>query len=116
MTLPPESNAKATFIPYSDDEEIPCTIPENNVKALNISLTDALINAEVSLHQREDTIPVQAKVLRHLIDDNGNIIGNANINPILNTIMYEVEFPDGEIKPYAANVIADNIYSQVYNN
>ena len=27
--------------------------------------------------------------------------------------MYEVEFPDGEIRPYAANVIADNIWAQV---
>ena len=27
--------------------------------------------------------------------------------------MYEIEFPDGEIRPYAANVIADNIWAQV---
>ena len=27
--------------------------------------------------------------------------------------MYEVEFLDGEIKPYAANMIAENIWSQV---
>jgi hypothetical protein len=116
MTLPPVSSNKATFIPYSDDEEIPRTIPENDVQELNISLTDALINAEVSLHQGEDAVPVQAKVLRHLVDEHGNVIGNANINPILNTIMYEVEFPDGEVRPYAANVIADNIYSQVDND
>ena len=36
-------------------------------------------------------------------------MGNANIRPELNTLMYDVEFPDGEIRPYAANVIADNI-------
>ena len=34
---------------------------------------------------------------------------NANIRPELNTMMYEVESPDGEIQPYADNVIADNI-------
>ena len=27
--------------------------------------------------------------------------------------MYDVEFPDGTIRPYAANAIADNIYAQV---
>jgi hypothetical protein len=117
MTLSPVSNEKATFVPYSDDDEDPRIIPENDISALNISLVDALINAEVSLHQGEEsTEAVQAKVLRHLVDEHGNVIGNANVNPILNTIMYEVEFPDGEVRPYAANVIADNIYSQVDND
>ena len=27
--------------------------------------------------------------------------------------MYKVEFPDGEVRPYAANIIAKNIWSQV---
>ena len=40
-------------------------------------------------------------------------MGNANIRPELNTLMYEVKFPDGEIRPYAANIIADNIWAQV---
>ena len=39
-------------------------------------------------------------------------MGNANICSELNTLMYEVEFPDGEIRPYAAKVIADNIWAQ----
>ena len=34
-------------------------------------------------------------------------------NPFLNTVVYDVQFPDGEIKEYAANVIAENMYSQV---
>ena len=28
-------------------------------------------------------------------------------------MMYEVEFPDGEVRPCAANMIAENIWSQV---
>ena len=31
----------------------------------------------------------------------------------MNTTIYDVEFPDGEIREYCANVIAENIYSQV---
>ena len=46
-------------------------------------------------------------------DSNGEIIGTYNENPFLNTIVYDVEFPDGEIKEYGANVIAENMYSQV---
>ena len=34
-------------------------------------------------------------------------------NPALKSIIYNVEFPDGTIKEYAANVIAENMLSQV---
>jgi hypothetical protein len=34
-------------------------------------------------------------------------------NPILNSIIYEVEFPDGQMKEYAANTIAENMLTQV---
>jgi len=30
-----------------------------------------------------------------------------NDNPLLNTLIYDVEFPDGNIKKYAANIIAE---------
>ena len=33
--------------------------------------------------------------------------------PILNTMSYEVEFSDGQVKEYSANVIAENMVSQV---
>ena len=46
-------------------------------------------------------------------DADENLIGNANANPLLDTRLYEVEFPDGDIREYAANVIAESIYSQV---
>ena len=35
-----------------------------------------------------------------------------NQNPILDTRTYEVEFPDGDVSEYAANVIAENMWSQ----
>ena len=44
---------------------------------------------------------------------NGNIIGNFDLNPVLNSLVYDVEFPDGAVKNYAANVIAENVLSQV---
>ena len=31
----------------------------------------------------------------------------------MNTTIYDVEFPDGEIRKYCANVIAGNMYSRV---
>ena len=52
-------------------------------------------------------------MVRKLTDKNGNLIGHANKDINLNTIMYEVEFDDGQCAAYAANVIAQEIYSSV---
>ena len=42
---------------------------------------------------------------------NGEVIGQFDVNPLLNNIIYDVEFADGTIKAYAANVIAQNMYA-----
>ena len=52
-----------------------------------------------------------AKVIRRSIDSNGKVIGN--LSGSLKTLMYDVEFPDGAVKQYAGNVIAENVLSQV---
>ena len=57
-----------------------------------------------------------AKVLRKSVDENGQVIGAHNENPWLNTLVYDVEFPDGDVKKYAANLIAENVLSQVDPN
>ena len=54
-----------------------------------------------------------AKVIRRAKDIHGDIKGSYNDNPLLNTISYEVQFPDGELKEYGTNVIAENMYAQV---
>ena len=54
-----------------------------------------------------------AKVLGRTKDLKGEIIGNYNDDPILNTIIYNVELPDGAVKQYSANMIAENMYAQV---
>ena len=53
------------------------------------------------------------KVIGRSKDSDGNIIGNYSNDPLSNTMSYDVEFPDGEVKEYCANVIAENMYSQV---
>ena len=49
-------------------------------------------------------------------DKNGQVKGNYNNNTILNTRVYGVMFPDGAVCQYAANKIAENMYSQVESN
>jgi len=46
-------------------------------------------------------------------DIHGNPIGMSNKNPILDTRVYEVTFPDGHTAEYSANTIAECLYSQV---
>ena len=46
-------------------------------------------------------------------DNDGKAIGTYDNNLILDTQVYEVEFSDGEVLGYAANIIAVNLYSQV---
>ena len=49
-------------------------------------------------------------------DKYGKLKGTYNKNPIINTKVYDVMFQDGAVCYYAANIIADNTYSQVYSN
>ena len=49
-------------------------------------------------------------------EKHGELIGTYDDNLILNSYLYEVEFPDGEVKQFAANILADNCMSQVDSN
>jgi hypothetical protein len=72
---------------------------------------DKYISAEVMLPVGGDL--KRAKVTARKQDDNGNPVGLAHNNPILDTRLYEVEFPDGSTDAFSANVIAESMYSQI---
>ena len=52
------------------------------------------------------------RVAKRARDNDGNPIGRANQNPILDTREYIVEFEDGTQAELAANVIAQSMYAQ----
>ena len=54
-----------------------------------------------------------AKVVYRTKNQYGKVIGDHNPNPIFYTRIYDVMFLDGSIQHYAANIIAENVYSQV---
>ena len=99
--------------PYEDNKSPtiePCEADLVNAAGKPImmhSLHDALINAKVLLIKDKST--TIARVVHWAVGLNGEVIGNWNVNPILNTLVYKCEFDDGTIKEYAANVIASNI-------
>ena len=72
---------------------------------------DQIINAEVQLQLGEEI--VTGKVIQRAIGPDGQVTGTYDNNPFLNSIIYYVEFPDGQVKEYAANIIAENMLTQV---
>ena len=43
-------------------------------------------------------------------NNKGESLGTFDQNPLLNTQIYDVEDPEGKVRKYSANVIAENIY------
>ncbi len=73
---------------------------------------DTYLNMELAIPRDSDG-PEFARVTKRLKDKDGFSIGRANNNPILDTRMYEVEYPDGHKASLAANAIAENMFAQV---
>ena len=104
--------------PYADEDEAPMEMPEIEEpvdatgKAINqLPAYDKLIRAEIQM-QVDDEMR-KGKVTKRAIGPNGTTAGTYDENPYLNTIIYEVEFDDGQVREYAANLIAENILTQV---
>jgi hypothetical protein len=68
------------------------------------------VGTEVELSIRDKVM--SGKVKRWEREHDGSLNGTEHPNPILNTRMYEVEFPDGQVAEYSVNVIAENMYTQ----
>ena len=115
----PPSLPVQDFVPYSDGElDPPLILDEDPVtptgKAMfEKPLTDMIINAELSLPQGELMQP--AKVIGRYKDAHGKIVGTYDTNPLMNTLVYDVKFTDGDVREFSANIICENMYSQVDN-
>jgi hypothetical protein len=97
---------------YKDDDEDPRIISEikdtvdTNGRLLDQQPAyDRLINAELQLQLGEELVP--GKVIQRAVDPEGRATGEYHENPMLNSHIYEVEFHDGQVEEYAANVIAE---------
>jgi hypothetical protein len=71
---------------------------------------DEYINVSVTLPQGGSQI--DARVIACKRDAEGQPLGRCHNNLVLDTRVYEVEFPDGTILEYLANVIAENMWAQ----
>ena len=111
-------NQSDDFEEYEDEDEAARIVPniEDTVDAKGKLLNqqpayDKLLQSEVSL-QLGETMSF-GKVTKRAIGPDGTVAGTYDENPYLNSMIYEVEFNDGQIKEYAANMIAENMLTQV---
>jgi hypothetical protein len=96
---------------YEELEPMEPAAYKPDIDIIGDAVYDTLISAEVMLPQ--DGILRPAKITGCKRDENGNPIGAAHSNPILDTRVYEVTFHDGTVSEYAANLIIVNIFQQV---
>ncbi len=73
---------------------------------------DTYIGTQVLL-PGPDGVEVLCRVKGRKRTADGTAIGTSNPNPILDTRIFEVEFPDGHVDAYTTNVIAESLYSNV---
>lgn len=76
---------------------------------------DNMLQAEIVLNKDSHMGPTVSRgiVARRALSPSGKTTGTYDPNPILNTMQYEVEFDDGTMCEYAANVIAENMVNQI---
>lgn len=97
---------------YQAHEDLYTWETEETADTDDVPNYDEYINAEVLLPKDGEHMQA-AKVVGRAKDIQGNHMGKHDSNPILNTTVYDVMFPDDSVQQYAANTIAENIYSQV---
>ena len=54
-----------------------------------------------------------ARIMQCSLNEDSRHVGQYDENPILNTAIYDIEFPDCTTKDYGASIIAENILNQV---
>ena len=106
-----DNNFREEFEHIYNNDEIPEADDEDYTPDI---LDDTYLNMEVAL-PRVCEGPELAQVVKCLQDKDGIPIGTANDNPILDTQIYEVKYPDGDQASLSDNAIDENLFAQVDN-
>ncbi len=99
----------------NNDELQEDDIPESDGSSHEVdsSAFDKFLGIEVNIPATDGESTVIGKVTKRKRDHDNALIGQYNENPILNTALYQVETPDGNIHEYTANRIAEHVWNQV---
>jgi hypothetical protein len=98
-------------LPIEDSEAVDDVKLRREVKDDLVSGPDPFIGAKVYMPHGDRT--EIAKVLGRKRGPDGNYIGRAHANPILDSRQFIIEFPDGDQQDIAYNMLAEHLFSQV---
>ena len=93
------------------DEEYGSMLVTEKSDADDFESYDKYIGSQILLdlgHQR-----LQGRVVKRTKGPGGETIGRAHSNPMFDTRAYVVQFNDGSVGEYTANVVAENVYAQI---
>ena len=79
----------------------------DDINDLDLYLGDEVLLTQYGEHRQSDRVIIRTS------DRDENPVGTYDGNTILETRLYYVMFPYGAIQKYSANIIAENLYSQV---
>ena len=111
--LTPKEDTTPAFESYEhaleeNKENIPSIVEADEI---DHEAFDKYISARVCLPQGDTKS--YGTVRRRKRDAEGQLIGRSNSNPIVDTAVYEVEFDNGDVENYSANLIAECVYSHI---
>jgi hypothetical protein len=92
---------------YDDDHDLD---PDHSDLEVTPEITDTYLNTEISVPQGGTLM--KGCITSWKRDKDGNSIGLANANPILDTREYMLTFDDGDETALNANLIAEAMYAQ----
>ena len=85
-----------------------------NDNAMNTEVTsDPYVGMEMAMARGSEGEVVHATVRKRVRDEDGQPVGVAHNNPMLDSRKYEVEYIDGYVEELTANLIAENLMAQV---
>jgi hypothetical protein len=94
------------------EEEYDGMIVEEHPKADDKEALDKYLNMELRMGARTDD-ERWGQVIKRAKGIGGEPVGHAHANPFFDMSKYKVEFTNGTIEQYAANIISKNMYAQV---
>ena len=99
---------------YADDKEAddqPDGVQEQQSETQQVAGPDEMQGAQLYLPHGDRT--EIAKIVGRKQNADGNFIGCKHSNPMLDSRIYVVEFPDGEQQDVSFNTIAEHLFAQV---
>ncbi len=93
---------------YYDDTD--AMDPEYGDAEVTPEIRDNYLSTELMLPK--GGVLVKCRMTAHKRDQDGNPVGHANDNPILDTRSYIADFNYGDQTEFTANMIAESLYSQ----